>query len=101
MIDIIVCGGGSTGIATALTAAMMGMRVIFEETYGFLGGAATVAGVNGLGRWQYDIDEKLLIRRIPMEIMPRLSKNGGADFAWIKCLNSPEISREVLPYIFL
>lgn len=40
-----VAGRGSTGIAAALAAAAAGLRLDLIETYGFFGGAATVAGV--------------------------------------------------------
>jgi len=99
-VDIVVCGGGSAGMAAALAAARAGMKVILVERHGFLGGAATAAGVNGLGGWHYDVDGKPLIRGIPMEIMRRLAGNGGAIREWVNRLNKPEISREGLPYIF-
>ena len=99
-VDLVVCGGGSAGIAAALAAARIGRRVILVERYGFLGGMATAAGVNGLGGWQYDTDGRPLIRGIPMEIMRRLAANGGADQRWVQRLNDPEVSREGLPYIF-
>lgn len=99
-VDVIVCGGGSAGIAAALAAARSGKRVILVERYGFLGGVATAAGVNGLGGWHYDVDGQPLIRGIPMEIMRRLTDSGGAVKEWVERLNRPEVSRDGLPYIF-
>lgn len=43
--DIVVVGGGSGGVAAALGAAACGAKVALIEAYGFLGGTATVAGV--------------------------------------------------------
>ncbi|WP_198383919.1 FAD-dependent oxidoreductase [Roseomonas sp. KE2513] len=43
--DVVVAGGGAAGIGAALGAAATGARVLLLERYGFLGGAATNAGV--------------------------------------------------------
>ncbi|MCR0985597.1 FAD-dependent oxidoreductase [Roseomonas populi] len=45
MYDVVVAGGGAAGIGAALGAAAAGARVLLLERYGFLGGAATNAGV--------------------------------------------------------
>ena len=44
--DVLVVGGGAAGVATAVTAARCGRRVILVERYGFCGGGA-VAGMSG------------------------------------------------------
>ena len=44
-VDVAVVGGGAAGVAAALGAAACGARVALIEAYGFLGGTATVAGV--------------------------------------------------------
>lgn len=44
--DVIVCGGGPGGIASAVGAARMGANVLLIERYGFLGGGATAMLVN-------------------------------------------------------
>jgi len=43
--DLAVVGGGAAGVAAALGAAACGAKVALIEAYGFLGGTATVAGV--------------------------------------------------------
>lgn len=43
--DVVVVGGGAGGVAAALGAAACGAKVALIEAYGFLGGTATVAGV--------------------------------------------------------
>lgn len=43
--DVAVVGGGAAGVAAAVSAAACGARVALIEAYGFLGGTATVAGV--------------------------------------------------------
>lgn len=46
--DFIVCGGGMSGFAAALSAAKKGLSVAIVERTGCLGGTATSAGVNHL-----------------------------------------------------
>lgn len=44
--DVVVIGGGASGVAAAVTAARNGLSVIVVERYGFCGGGA-VAGLSG------------------------------------------------------
>lgn len=44
--DVLVVGGGAAGVATAVSAARLGARVVLVEKYGFCGGGA-VAGLSG------------------------------------------------------
>jgi hypothetical protein len=44
--DVIVSGGGLSGIAAAVSAAREGLNVLIIEQYGFLGGMATAGLVN-------------------------------------------------------
>ncbi|HHT28401.1 MAG TPA: FAD-dependent oxidoreductase [Firmicutes bacterium] len=41
--DVVVVGGGSSGVAAAVCAARQGVRVLLIERYGFLGGTLTAA----------------------------------------------------------
>lgn len=43
--DVVIVGGGATGVAAAVGARQSGARTLVIERYGFLGGAATNAGV--------------------------------------------------------
>ena len=40
-VDVLVCGGGSAGVAAAVAAARSGAGVLLLERYGYLGGLAT------------------------------------------------------------
>jgi len=44
--DVIVCGGGPSGVAAALSAARRGAKTLLVERYGFCGGMSTAALVN-------------------------------------------------------
>src|SRR5260221_6489339 len=51
--DVVVVGGGSAGLAAAITAARLGARTALIERYGFLGGNATSAWVGTVcGLWR-------------------------------------------------
>lgn len=43
--DVVVVGGGPSGIAASVSAATHGARVLLVERYGFLGGMGTAGGV--------------------------------------------------------
>lgn len=45
-VDVLICGGGPSGIAAAVAAARRGEKTLLVERLGFLGGAA-VAGYSG------------------------------------------------------
>ena len=47
--DVLVCGGGSAGLAAALAASRSGASTLLVELNGFLGGIATAALVSEFG----------------------------------------------------
>ncbi|MFA5028888.1 MAG: FAD-dependent oxidoreductase [Candidatus Methylomirabilota bacterium] len=66
--DLLVCGGGFAGVAAAVSAARLGVKVLLLEKYGFLGGLATGGLVittppldNGINR---EIGERLRARGV-------------------------------------
>jgi len=96
--DVVVVGGGPSGIGAAVGAASAGAEVVLVERYGFLGGNATAALVMPLMSWHNEVrgarargdDEPL--RLLPSDhgpgepvvagallgLMDRLLKSGGA-----------------------
>lgn len=52
--DVIVAGGGLSGVAAAIAASRGGARVLLIEQYGFLGGMATAGLVNPFMNYNLD-----------------------------------------------
>lgn len=76
--DVIVVGGGTTGIAAAVAAARHGANVMLIEQLGFLGGNAAIVPA-WLGF--HSLDGELMVKGIPLEAVERLQREGGAtDF---------------------
>lgn len=59
-VDVVVVGGGPSGVAAAVTAAKQGMKTLIIERYGFFGGMS-VAGLSGTvgGLYSSSSDHKL------------------------------------------
>jgi len=104
--DIIIVGGGTTGIAAAVSAAREGAKVCLIEYYGFLGGNATT----GLP-WMafHNLVGQRVIGGVAYEFIERLWEVGGAsDFYmdpvcsstiavnphWWKIISMQEVKKE-------
>lgn len=76
--DVLVCGGGVSGFAAAVSAATSGASVILIESGGFLGGTAT-KGLVGPFMTCMDADGKnQIIRGIFDKLTTRMVQKGGA-----------------------
>jgi hypothetical protein len=73
--DVVVVGGGATGIVAALASARAGMRTALVEYNGFVGGNA-VTGLPLLG--YHNNDGQLIVKGIAHEIAVKLQAIGGA-----------------------
>ena len=78
--DVLVVGGGVSGVSTAISAARQGASVILVEEGGCLGGTAT-KGLVGPFMTSYDhAGKKQIIKGLFVEIVERLkAKNAGVD----------------------
>jgi hypothetical protein len=74
--QVLVAGGGPSGICAAIAAARNGARTLLIERYGFLGGTATAASVGPFAPFHHG-DEQV-IKGIPQEIIERLYALGGS-----------------------
>lgn len=82
--ELIVCGGGLTGVAASIAAKRRGIEeVLLIERYGFLGGMATAGLVNPfMPFWKFRserTEKNQLVFGIFQEIFDRLSEIGGAE----------------------
>jgi hypothetical protein len=74
-VDLVVCGGGPAGCASALSAARLGKRVVLLEATGALGGM----GTQGLVSNWYSLSdgERIIVKGLFWEILSRLQEMGG------------------------
>lgn len=76
--DVVVVGGGPTGIAAAIAAANNGADTLLIEQRGYLGGMGTAALVPAF--CPYTDGEKPVIRGIGLDLLERVKQAAGADF---------------------
>lgn len=73
--DVIVVGGGPTGIVAAIAAARCGAKVMIIERYGFLGGLATFhLPILSF----FDSNGERMVSGIPEEFIQRVKSMGGS-----------------------
>lgn len=76
--DVVVCGGGPSGIPAALAAQRAGLSVLLVEATGQLGGVGTSAGVSHLLGGRTKDNRYWCVGGIFKEITEDLSARGGA-----------------------
>ena len=82
--DVVVAGGGLSGVAAAVSAAKQGAKVLIVEQYGFLGGMACSALVNpfmsyriNTARWEEKKSAAMVNSGIFEEILKGLKQKNG------------------------
>ena len=78
--DIVVAGGGPSGVAAAVAAARQGKRVILLEQSGTLGGASILAMVAEL--MNFDDGINFITNGIGKEIFEKLKLENKAKREW-------------------
>jgi hypothetical protein len=76
--DLVVCGGGPSGIPAALAARRAGLNVLLVEAQGQLGGVTTSAGVSHLLGGRTSDNRRQLVGGVFQEITEELMRRGGA-----------------------
>lgn len=75
--DVLVAGGGPSGIAAAVAAARQGANTLLVERYGFLGGAGTAMMVNPwMSYWAAGGVNVQLIYGVLQELIDRMTAMG-------------------------
>jgi hypothetical protein len=67
-VDVLVIGGGMTGVAAALAAARQGARTMIVEQFNCLGGVATSGGHNELSTYNAWSSQTRVLGGIPYEL---------------------------------
>jgi hypothetical protein len=76
--DVLVCGGGSAGLAAAVAAARCGASTILLERYGFCGGICVTALVHTFdGVRNCRNYDQFVVGGVPLEVISELGKFGG------------------------
>lgn len=76
--DVVVVGGGPSGIAAAMAAARNGAQTLLIEQRGYLGGMGTAALVPAF--CPYTDGEKPVIRGIGLDLLERMKHEAGEAF---------------------
>lgn len=80
--DVVVLGGGASGIAAAVAAAKSGLRVTLIERNSFLGGLATAAEVGticGLYKFSKKESSEYIVGRFAKDFAERLKIKSGTE----------------------
>ncbi len=89
--DVLVAGGGPSGIAAAVAAARMGADTLLVERYGFLGGAGTAMMVNPwMSYWAAGGRNVQLIFGVLQELIDRMTAMGMYGHPMQKTAFDPE-----------
>lgn len=77
--DVVVCGGGTSGVAAALASARAGARTLLIERVGQLGGQMNFSGPPGFSfAWLYNARHEPIVGGIAREIYELMLTEGHA-----------------------
>jgi len=96
-VDVVVVGGGPSGLAASLASARCGAKTLLIERYGFWGGMMTaglVLTIGGYNSWLKPYSR--VLGGIPQEILTRMKERGGAEDnqSWVLSFD-PEVFKLV------
>lgn len=79
--DVVVLGGGPAGIAAATAAARTGQSTLLVESYGFLGGMGTAAGVTNFCGLHANVHGTIerVVHGVADDLLARISALGGLN----------------------
>jgi len=96
-VDVAVVGGGTAGCVAAVAAARTGASTVLIERFASLGGCPTVGRCAHIGNRFIDNKLRRVIGGIPVEIMQRVVKEGGTQFATFE----ETIKGKTIPPVFI
>ncbi|GIP18622.1 membrane protein [Paenibacillus montaniterrae] len=99
-VDVLVIGGGASGIAAAIAAARAGAQTMLVEQRGFLGGMGTVALVPAF--CPFTDKQKPIIRGLGLQLMERMKQACGPKYLeqYQEILDWVPIDPEVLKRVY-
>lgn len=79
--DVVVLGGGPAGIAAATAAARTGQSTLLIESYGFLGGMGTAAGVTNFCGLHANVHGTIeqVVHGVADDLLARIGALGGLN----------------------
>lgn len=79
--DVVVVGGGPAGIAAACASARAGQSTLLIESYGFLGGMGTAAGVTNFCGLHANVHGTIqqVVHGVADDLLARISALGGLN----------------------
>ena len=79
--DVVVLGGGPAGIAAATAAARTGQSTLLVESYGFLGGMGTAAGVTNFCGLHANVHGTIerVVHGVADDLLARIGALGGLN----------------------
>jgi hypothetical protein len=80
--DVLVAGGGVSGVAAAVAAARAGARTLLVERQGFLGGVAAAGLMTSATNFCITASGRPLVRGIAQKVLDRLVASGGVTPDW-------------------
>jgi len=89
--DVIVVGGGFSGVAAAIGSSRLGVKTLLVEKSGVLGGTPILSLVNPFMRWR--TNGKDVVKGVFKEILDRLKAKSEWGFSSIF---DPEILKDIL-----
>lgn len=78
--DVVVCGGGPSGIMAAAAAAQNGAKTALIERYAFMGGLATAGLVAPISEFRKN--GRRIIGGLPWQFVEKLAEMNGADLSY-------------------
>jgi FAD-dependent oxidoreductase family protein len=82
-VDVLVVGGGISGITAALAAARAGAKTLLVERNSALGGLVTASLVTAVSHQYLTKDGLQVLRGLASELVERIAQAGGAPSGWL------------------